>query len=325
MKAKNLFWIAAGALVLASACQITPVECDQECQDNWLDGGNVPDECLDTLKAKCLVSQSHPTPTAGEKESLQVIIAVHGYSASSFEWKEFGDYMDTAAGFENVRVSRVVLGGHGLALDAFQSSSWEEWGAPILAEYDSLSKQGYKHIHFACASTGCALLMERLAEKAFAKRQAPGWIFEIDPIVVPTTKLLSLANLVGPIVGNVPDEGSDQENRHWYVNRPQETLKELYELINQVKNRLETGFRLPKGTRAKVYKVTRDKNADPVGALIIYKGMRHSDGSHVEVEMVDSKLHVFTRLAARKGRPTALDSAHQKRVFLEMGRRVLEP
>jgi carboxylesterase len=274
---------------------------------------------------KCLVSQRIPSPTAGEKESLQVVIAVHGFTASTFEWKEFHGFMDSVSDYDNVQVSRVLLGGHGIDLDAFQSSSWKGWGVPILNEYDSLTRLGYKHISFACASMGCALLMQYMSDGAFGDRPAPKWIFMVDPIVVPTAKLLSLVNLVGPILGNSPEEGTEQENRHWYVNRPQETLQQLYEVANLVKNQLETGFRMPKATRARIFKAKKDNYADPVGALLIYKGMRKSDGSHVEVEMIDSRLHVFTRLAGRKSSGDPGYIALQQRVFRQMGDRLLKP
>jgi carboxylesterase len=143
--------------------------------------------------------------------------------------------------------------------------------------------------------------------------------------MVPTAKILSLVDLVGPILGNSPNKGTEDENYHWYVNRPQETLQQLYALITIVKNELESGFHLPKGTLAKVYKTTHDNNADPVGALLIYKGMRKSDGSHIEVQMIDSRLHVFTRLAARKGTPSAADIKRQWDTFAEMARRVRTP
>lgn len=324
MKRGNPIWPLFALALLAVGCQLEPVECDQECIDHWLDGYMVDDECLKDTTANCLVSEQ-PAPSAGEKESLQVIIAVHGFTASSFEWKEFHDFIDTAAEYGSVRVSRVILGGHGRDLDAFQSSTWKGWGTSILAEYDSLTDLGYKHISFACASTGCSLLMQYLSDGNFRSRPAPKWIFMVDPIVVPTVKLLSLVNIVGPILGNSPNEGTAQENLHWYVNRPQETLRELYELINVVKNRLEEGFRLPNSTKAKVFKVTRDKEADPIGALLIYKGMRMADGSHVEVQMIDSKFHVFTRLAGRTGTPSARALAQQMSAFREMGVKVLEP
>jgi carboxylesterase len=331
MKRANPMWLLFALALAIVGCQVEPVECDQECIDHWLDGSTVNDDCLDTILVKCLVS-GQPAPSAGEKDSLQVIIAVHGFTASSFEWKEFHEFIDTAVEYGSVRVSRVILGGHGRDLDVFQSSTWKGWGAPILAEYDSLTSLGYKHISFACASTGCSLLMQYLSDGDFRSRPAPKWIFMIDPIVVPTVKLLSLVNIVGPILGNSPNNGTEQENLHWYVNRPQETLRELYELINVVKNRLEDGFRLPKATQAKVFKVTRDKEADPIGALLIFKGMRKSDGSHIEVQMIDSKYHVFTRLQGRTGDPSIGTSEaavkareQQMSAFREMGLKVLKP
>src|SRR4051794_10643441 len=95
----NPFRIASGAalaiaLSLAS-CQLVKTECDGECQGNWLDGKDIDDDCLDTSKVKCLISDSLTAPTAAEKESTQVIIAVHGYSASSFEWGELPAYLAT--------------------------------------------------------------------------------------------------------------------------------------------------------------------------------------------------------------------------------------
>src|SRR5690606_7175158 len=209
---------------------------------------------------------------------VPVLIAVHGFTASTFEWKEFSAFADTASGGGKLLLSRVLLGGHGERIDAFQASTWQDWGRPILAEYDSLRKAGYGKVGFTCSSTGCALLMQYFSGGAFADRAPPDRVFMIDPIVVPTSKLLSLINVAGPIMGNSPNPGSETENSHWFVNRPQEALKELYELINLVKNRLEDGFRLPEGTRAKVFKSRKDRNADPVGALLIYKGMRESDG-----------------------------------------------
>ena len=324
MNLRKTALIAMAAALCLAACQLVKTECDQECQDDWLDGRDWNDDCLDTAKVKCLVSQRLPAPTEARKESLQVIIAVHGFTASSFEWGEFARYADSIPDSGRVKVSRVVLGGHGRDLDAFESSTWRKWGEPLLAEYDSLSALGYKHISFACASAGCTILMQYLSDGVFAKRLPPKWIFMIDPFVIPAPKILSLVNLVGPILGNSPDEGTTEENRHWYVNRPEETLAQLYEVSNRVKNGLESGFRLPKGTQALVRKSKHDPNADPVGALLIYKGLRDADGRHLDVRLVDSRLHVFTRLAARSSIPSASDWALQARTFAEITEKALK-
>jgi carboxylesterase len=41
--------------------------------------------------------------------SKPIILAIHGYSATTFEWDEFRDYSVNA----NYRISQVLLGGHG--------------------------------------------------------------------------------------------------------------------------------------------------------------------------------------------------------------------
>jgi carboxylesterase len=312
----------AAALILA-ACQLVKTECDGECEKGWLDGDQIDDDCLDTSIVKCLLSDRSP-PSESQKESLEVIIAVHGYSASSFEWGELPAYLATQPESSRIAVSRVVLGGHGRDLDDFQTATWKDWGKPILKEYDTLSALGYKHISFACMSAGCALLMQFLSDGAFDARPAPDWLFLIDPLVLPADKLLSTIDLAGPILGNSPDEGSKDENEHWYVNRPEETLSQLYSLMNLVKNRLEEGFRLPKGTEAMVRKSKHDKSADPAGILLVYKGMRKADGTHVDAKLVDSRLHDFTRLALRTQKLTAADTALQKATFREMADRVLK-
>jgi carboxylesterase len=318
MTRRNASYLFAGFLVLAlAACQLVDVECDKQCQDFWLDGATVNDPCSQLGNKDCLVSRRIEGPDSAARAN-PVIIAVHGYTASTYEWEEFRRYAeDTSHAFGSPNVSLVLLGGHGLDIDEFRTSSSADWGKPIIEEYDSLRALGYSDINFACASTGCALLMDYI-KRGYFRVQAPKWIFMVDPIVVPSAKLLSLANIVGPILGNSPNPGSDSENAHWYTNRPQETLRELYSLINKVKNELEDGFKLPKGTRAKVYKSKQDGSADPISALLIYKGMRKSDGSHVELEMEDSHLHVMTRLMGREPLPAYKDTLMQDHIFLEM-------
>jgi carboxylesterase len=308
---------AGGLVLILAACQLVDVECDKECQDFWLDGVNVDDPCSEPSNKDCLVSRRFETPESALK-AKPVIIAVHGFTASTYEWEEFRRYAeDTAHAFGSVNVSLVLLGGHGLDIDEFRASSSAEWGKTIVEEYDSLRARGYTDINFACASTGCTLLMDYI-ERGYFQQRPPRWVFMVDPIVVPSAKLLSLANIVGPILGNSPNPGSETENAHWYTNRPQETLRELYALINEVKNDLEDGFKLPKGTRAKLYKSKKDGSADPVGALLIYKGMRKSDGGHIDVEMADSRLHVMTRLQGREPEPTHSDTLMQTKIFSEM-------
>jgi carboxylesterase len=321
-KSRNIAWGALAIMLLVlGACEITSVECDDACKTGWMDGGNIRDICADDSTVQCLVSKRFSSPDDSIL-SKPVILAIHGFTASTFEWSEFKNFADTIGKPTQALVSLILLGGHGRSIDTFQSSNWQDWGRPILEEYDSLVAKGYKNISLAGASTGGALLLQYLAQGAFSKRQAPNEFFFIDPIVIPTAKLLSLANLVGPILGNIPDKGNAEENKHWYVNRPEEDLRQLYELINRVKNQLEDGFELPRTTKAKVFKSTKDGSADPIGAILIYKGLREAGGNHIDVKMVNSRLHVFTRLANRSETPSAADSLLQKAVFEEMIARV---
>jgi carboxylesterase len=316
-----------GSLAL-TACQLSEVTCNSECQDEWMDGPVITDASFTNLLGQMADSSVRVSTRFLTPDSVtlakNIIITVHGYTASTFEWIEFAEAAEAAD--TNLLVSRVLMGGHGSEIDAFTESTWQEWGEPILAEFDSLSARGYKKISLAGSSTGGALLLHFLSVKAFRERIAPKQIYFIDPIVLPSPKLLSLAKLVGPIVGNSPTSGStDLEQQNWYTNRPAETLDQLYELVNKVKNRLEEGFALPVGTQAKLFKAKVDALADPAGALLIYKGLREADGTYIDVEMVDSRKHVFTRLRGREpSSMNAADTARQQAAFSDMIQRLKE-
>lgn len=295
-----------------SAClPLNEVECGAECRDTWLDGPNTRDTAD-------LVSARLPSPSPADREK-PVVIAVHGFTASTYEWEEFQRHAEEGG---TLLVSRVLLGGHGTDIDDFQGSSWRDWGRPIREEYDALVALGYRDISLACSSTGCSLVLDHMRAGAF-DGVPPAHAILIDPIVILGEKLLSTIRLFGPLAGNSPSENTDEEKPHWYTNRPAEALAELNELVNRVKNFLESGMRAPAGTRVMVYKSLRDGAADPAGALLLWKGLRHFDGSRIGVEMVDSRRHVFTRLQGRAN-PTAEDYALQERVFGEIVERIRE-
>ena len=50
----------------------------------------------------------------------------------------------------------------------------------------------------------------------------------------------------------------------------------------------------------KLYKSKKDPTADAVSAVLIDKGLKTSDGTDIDIEMLDSDLHVVTRLAGRE-------------------------
>jgi carboxylesterase len=336
MKRPNWILPAAGALAasLLLACEINPVECDDVCQETWMDGSAKNDTSLVDTLHHYLISKRKDQISDSAKAVTPVIIAAHGFTASTYEWLELRNYAgdtlrdpaDTQSPPPKALISLVTLGGHGQDIEDFQSSTWKDWGEPIFAEYDALVKLGYKRISIAGASTGCPLILEHVDAGRF-DRQPPVGIFLIDPIVSPTAKMLSLIGVFGPIVGNSPSQGNELEVAHWYTNRPAEALDELYSLVNRIKNKLEDGITLPKGTQAKVWKAEKDGSADPIGALLLYKGLKPSGGGRIEVEMVNTRRHVFTRLAGRVVPPATLPQEAydlQKETFDEMLERAAE-
>jgi len=252
---------------------------------------------------------------------------------STFEWDEFRSYCNTKTNvlvsqvllgghgrtyeeFKNSRISQVLLGGHGRTYEEFKNSSWEDWQEPIMTEYNALRAKGYTNINFAGSSTACPLVLD-LIKKGKIGNNGLKHIFLVDPIVVPSDKLLTLIGLVGPMMGYLETTNTPIEESHWYHFRPQETLQQLLKLIVKSRKDLQEGYNLPVGTRMKLYKSIKDPTADAVSAVLIYKGLKNSDGSNIDIEMIDSELHVVTRLNGRDN-ITQHDRDIQTHVFDDM-------
>ena len=95
---------------------------------------------------------------------------------------------------------------------------------------------------------------------------------------------------------------SDLENgaqNYWYKFRPHETVSELNHVMKLVQKRLENGISLPLNTYMKVYHSKNDPTASSTSTVLIYKGMNTAQNGKVDVEIMDSDIHVFTRLALR--------------------------
>lgn len=296
------------ASILITGCGINPIKYD----DSNLDGKVYRDT---SFTDSTILLSGHPQLDTFDREK-PVIICVHGYTASTFEWIEFKDYTHDD---NRVYTSLVLMGGHGLSIDEFDGSTWEDWQRPLMEEYDALVDAGFTHLSIAGSSTGGAVLLEYLGSGAFADKEVqPEELYFIDAIVIPASKLLHIVPIVGPILGNSPNNlQNDIQKRHWYLNRPASTLSELNEIIERVRKQLEDGVTLPQGSRAICYKSEYDETVDPVSSLLMYKGIRNYGGGHIDVEIVESKLHVFTQLAARVS-VTEKDIALQQRVFEDM-------
>ncbi len=305
----SLMLLAAIGLACSSEPKITK---------EMLDGGTIFDPSLYKPELY-LVSKAMPTPTP-EQAKRPVIIACHGYTATTFEWDEFRAFLGSS---QDVYLSQVLLGGHGRSYEEFKKSTWRDWQAAITDEYSKLEKAGYTNISLLGSSTSGALLLELVSSGYFAGHVTPRNVLLVDPIIIPSNKSLSLVQVFGPMLGY--SESTDQsaaEDKVSYRFRPQETLQELEKLLNVVRHDLEKGATMPANCPLKVYKSKKDSSADPVSAVLIYQGTKTADGKPTEVQLINSDLHVFTRLSLR---PTvsAQDRQNQTATFTDILSRVM--
>jgi carboxylesterase len=276
-----------------------------------LDGISINDSSL-VYPNHFLLSASNPSPSNADKNK-PVVIAVHGFSASTFEWIEFRDFARIHNSFQT---SVVLLGGHGRDYEDFRNAKWENWQQPIIDEYNKLRQLGYTNISLIGSSTGCPLIFEAIYSGKLTT-DVLKHVFFIDPIVVPSNKLLSLVNVVGPVLSYSATEMAQGENGYWYKYRPYQALKELNELTQLVRKKLEKGITFPADVMLKVFKTEKDDAADPISAVLLQKGIKLSNGNNIGLQMIPSNLHVFTRL---KGRSvvTSTDIQNQLATFNEI-------
>ncbi len=291
--------------------------CDKEppITDATLDGPTIFDPSINNPE-KYLVSAKYPNPTADDL-NRHIIIAVHGYTATTFEWQEFADWSIDS----NYRVSQVLLDGHGTTYQDFKASKWEDWINAAIREYEALEDLGYTKISFVGSSTGGPILLELISSSYFNSHIKPKNIFVIDGILVPSIKTQSIANIVGPMLVYVEADQTANEDSVWYRFRPQETIQELNELMKNIRKELESGMTAPQGTYIKLFHSKFDPVASSTSSVLIYKGLKHADGSNINVQIMDSDIHVFTRLSLRDN-TTSQQMANQIDAFTQMAKRL---
>jgi len=304
--------IVLSTFIWLISCSMTP-KIDNA---TMLDGGKINEPSI-VNPADYLISQQKSTPNK-HLINKAVVIAIHGYSATTFEWDEFRKFANADS---SVLVSQVLLGGHGRSYEAFKSAKWQDWQQPIIDEYRKLDSLGYTNIYLVGSSAAAPLIINAIKNNLLPRSNAPKGIFFIDPFIISINKFLYVSKILGPILSYTKIELTDGEKGKWYVYRPQESLNELRELITLTCEDLEQGVTLPEKTFLKAYISTGDDVANPEGEKLIRNGIKTSNGKAVEVEMIDSKLHVFTRLAGRDN-INKQDSTTQKRVFNEIKSRI---
>ncbi len=282
-------WIALAlllvGLLMLKKMQGSPVYFE----DDWMDSPKTHDTAS-------LVSQLPPDT------GKPVFIACHGYTATTYEWQEFRTYAE----LRGALVSLVLLGGHGRDLETFRNSTWQDWGKPIVDEYNALSQKGYTDIHLIAASASCPLILNALAQGQFSNVKS---ITFIDPFLIPVDKKIYLTPFVGFFIKNsAVYEGRNKATlQHWYNNRPIETLQQLVSLIKTAKKNLKN---IKLETTLFIYQSSKDPVSSPDGAKLIGKYLP------AKIEFVDSSHHVFIQGQTRQGVDwSEKDAALQHQVF----------
>jgi carboxylesterase len=288
---------------------------DPTITDDLLDGKVIFDPSLYNPE-QFLVSAKYPNPTPQDL-SKHIILVVHGYSATTFEWQEFKDWSNEST----YRISQVLLDGHGMDYDSFKASKWEDWQSAITEEYERLIAIGYTKISIAGSSTGGTLILALVKSGYFNSHLPPKNLFLIDPIVVSSNKLQSIIGIVGPMIVYAESDQTSEENKYWYRFRPYQTINELNDVMKVVRKGLEDGMSLPTGTYLKVFHSLHDPVASTTSTVLIYKGLKTSTGAHIDAQIMDSDIHVFTRLSLRSN-VTPLQYANQLDAFNQIVNRL---
>ena len=314
LKMKKILF-AACMFILFVGCKKDPVV-----PANELGGGVIMDPSL-TDQSAYRISVSQPNPNA-EQAQIPVIICSHGYSASTYEWDEFRAWSNQHE-IGLYYIDQVLLAGHGTTYNAFKSSTWHDWETSIVNEYNLLVSEGYKNINFAVSSTSCTLMLDIIHSGLFNNASTKVHIFLIDPIIIPSNKLLSVVGIVGPMLGYVTADNAPGEDIYYYHYRPQETLQQLENALNTVRGELEDGITLPKNVYLKIYKSINDPSADPVSAVLIYNGVKTNNRGKIDINMINSNIHVFTRLSLVLN-ITSLDKQNQDFAFTDITNRIFQ-
>jgi carboxylesterase len=277
-----------------------------------LDGTLINDSSL-THPENFLLSASIPNPTPADL-ATPVVICVHGFTACTFEWSEFRDFAKQSGTFYT---SQVLMGGHGRDYEDFRSASWEDWQQPLITEYNNLREMGYQNIYLTGASTGCPIILDAIHQQKI-NTDVLKKLFFVDPIVIPSAKILTLSGVVGPLISYSPVSNmAPGENGFWYKYRPYQALKELNRITRFTRKELQKGIELPNGVELTVFKSKKDGAADPASAVLLKKGIVDGNGNEITVNMYDSELHVMSRLAGRSS-VTQQDIQNRNKIFNEI-------
>lgn len=262
---------------------------------------------LKKLTEKSLISSKN----ISKKDNKIVYIAVHGYTASTFEFKELKEFLEHD---KDILISSILLGGHGESYSVFKNTKWQEWADPILNEYKRLIELGYKNINFIGSSTGASLILILLLEKKI-KSEFTNHIIGIDTLFTPKNKFLYLVPYLKPLLIDHVHKKSDTkiEQENWYQIRSYKSLTELVKCISHLKDCINK-YKFNKNITIDLFQSKHDPVVDAKGILYL----ENKSLKNVTIEMVNSNQHVPIRQSGRKKKNKIL----QESMFSKIAERI---
>ena len=252
--------------------------------DDWLDSPLTRDINIDNPKR--LVSVSMPNPTPSQKEQ-PVMVLVHGFSASTFEFESFKNAMSMRE--PSVLFSSVILGGHGHDHEAFRQATYADWLGPIVAEVQALAALGYERIFMVGLSTGATGILHVLLNDLLPTKALQG-IFLVDTFIRPKDTNLHLVPYIQYVVSNTRSGANRPiETRHWYVNRPTSALVQLLALTKRVQTQLNQ-YKGRNTPPMLLFTSDNDPTSDTIGSDVVADAIpnatvvRYKSNRHIVVE-----------------------------------------
>jgi carboxylesterase len=252
--------------------------------DNWLDSPLTRDIHFDDPYR--LVSSRFPTPTEAQKQS-PVMVLVHGFSASTFEFDAFKKAMSKKA--PSIMYSSVIMGGHGRDYQSFKAASYSDWVAPIRDEVEKLTSMGYERIILFGVSTGATGILHLILDDQLALG-AIAHVLLMDAYVKPKDASLFFVPVIQYVVKNTRSGAARSiETRHWHVNRPTSALVELLRLVKLVQGQLKN-LNAYDGPPMTLFTAKNDPTADTRGSDLVSSKVdgarlvRYDSDRHVIIE-----------------------------------------
>ena len=170
-----------------------------------------------------------------QKKASSLVLLVHGFSACPATLKDFGHFLHKQ-GFD---VYGLRLAGHGISINAFEKSRWQDWETS-LDECFRVLRPAYQKVMIAASSMGALLSLYLAPRLQLDKLLCMGSFFKAqDP-------LFNLCHILSPLcylwpftLGSVQNKTIPEEREgFWYSALPRRSVVELFRLQQQTKSML---------------------------------------------------------------------------------------